>query len=90
MRSFFISVPGCINNSISITYSLQLIYGPFIHVVPLPDLMQLQTNVSVVGTTSSPQIILCYEVNWLMYSKIYSRYCKCYSFCLLQQYLLSR
>ena len=69
MRSFFISVPGCIDNSISITYSLQLIYGPFIHVVPLPDLMQLQTNVSVVGTTSSPQILLCYEVNWLMYSK---------------------
>ena len=85
MRSFFISVPGCTDNSISITYWLQLIYGPFIHVVPLPDLLQLQTNVSVVGTTSSPQILLCYEVNWLTVCILKYRYCKCYSFCLLQQ-----
>ena len=59
----FISVPGCVDNSISITYWLQLVFGPFISFVHLPDVMQHQTNVSVVGTTSSPLIVLCYEID---------------------------
>ena len=62
MRSLFISVPGCVDNSISITYWLQLVFGPFIDFAPIADVMQLQTNVSVVGTTSSPLILLCYEI----------------------------
>lgn len=67
MRSLFISVPGCVDNSISITYWLQLVFGPFITFVPVADVMQLQTNVSVVGTTtSSPLISLCYEIDVLL------------------------
>ena len=62
----FISVPGCVDNSISITYWLQVVFGPFISFVHLPDVMQHQTNVSVVGTTSSPLIVLCYGIDVLI------------------------
>ena len=61
-----ISVPGCVDHSISITYWLQVVYGPFISFVHLPDIMQHQTNVSVVGTSSSPPILLCYELDVLL------------------------
>ena len=92
MRSLFISVPGCVDNSISITYWLQLVFGPFIPFVPVADVMELQTNVSVVGTTSSPLILLCYEIDvllrkWTGLCILKYRYCKCCSFCLLLLYL---
>ena len=75
MPSLFISVPGCVDNSISITYWLQLVFGPFISFVNLPDVMQHQTNVSVVGTTSSPLIWLCYEIDVHVLLRKYTGLC---------------